>query len=414
MLLVNRQVDCLCDQNLYGCETCNAEAHERWLAFAERYPQDRLGQLMRRAIESGRATVVLGILQQARFDINAPCEPGKYGSVSPLMVALRANDLQITALIMGRPDLDLAQSLPKFDTWTWAQSSSLELLQLFLSFPTTKINQQDGNGKTLLHEVIQDLRGADKLAFLLESDDLLVDLAQYDGTSPLYQAALVGNEEAVELLLKHPVDVNNHNSDNLWSVLMVAVAGNHAAVVEKLLRHPEIDVNALSDRSETALHLAAVKGYEPMTTLLLDHTDTMINRKNHMGWTPLHNAVQNHQADIVRLLLARPDLEVNFVDQDRQTALHWAVMVGNSEEVRLLLEHPQQNTHITNRPAEQTATDLALSLGQTVTAELIRQQMETGPDADELSDQDDYEHRDYKGPPIKRTKPLIGDPPLPF
>jgi ankyrin repeat protein len=51
-------------------------------------------------------------------------------------------------------------------------------------------------------------------SFLLDRKTAIDDLKQNDGTTPLYQAALQGNLEAVTALLKFPIDVNNRNNYN--------------------------------------------------------------------------------------------------------------------------------------------------------------------------------------------------------
>ena len=411
---MKRYLTCLCDENADNCRSCEREANKRLLAYSKEYPGDKLGQLMERAIEDDRLYIVFGILKISNLDINTPVEPGKIGSASPLMIALKSNNPKIVSLLFGQQPFDLDKSLAEYESWAWVPAASEELFRLFVSHPNLDINQADGNAKTLSHVVVHDRERIEKLVYLLSHEDLLIDLNQYDNTTPLYQAALFGNSKAVELLLKYKVDVNNNNSDNLWSVLMVAVFRNHEKIVERLLQQPEIEVNIQSDRGETALHLAIKNGNEALGRLLLAHPDIEINRKDHMGWTPTHNAAQGNHSAIIKLLLLRQELKVNYVDKDRQTPLHWAVLADNLEAAQLLVEHQNVNAFITNRPEKHTAIDLAIMMNQADAANLIRLKMKTKPGMDELDEDDDYLERDYDPIPVKRIKPLIGDPPLPF
>ena len=73
---------------------------------------------------------------------------------------------------------------------------------------------------------------------------------------------MAGDLATVRALLANPVDVNNRNDDNGWTVLMVADGGDHVDVVAELVAHPEIDVNARGENDRTALHLAAERGHE--------------------------------------------------------------------------------------------------------------------------------------------------------
>lgn len=393
---------CLCQNNLVGCEACAARVREHGIAFAARNPQATPGQLIEQAIQQDLAEVVLGVLRNTDIDINQPCDPQRYDSVSPFMTALRAGNTRIVALIAGQPPFDLAQSLPKYERWSWVRTSSLEVLQYYLSIPGSDVNQKDGNGKTLLHEVVYDLGSQDKLRKLLSRPGIVIDPKQVDGTTPLYRAGLAGNASAFELLLTHGADVNNRNNDNRWAILTCAVAGDHIAIVECLLRRREIEINAADDIQNTALHIAAKRGHARMVELLLQHPDVQINLKNNMGWTPLSKAAFAGHVEVVRRFLDRPELEVNFVDQDRQTPFFHAASTGNLETVRLLLADPRTNAAITNRPARHTALDMAVALGFTAMAELIG---EHAGDTDELSPRDPYVERDVEPPPVFLIRP---------
>lgn len=409
---MNRKFGCLCEKNLADCDTCTHEAYKQWLAYTKHHQQGTLGQLMQRAIQESKAYVVLGIIQNTDLDINTPCEPDKYASVSPLLAALHANNPQLVSLILEHPRLDLAQSLPKYDTWTWAKTCSLEVLRIFLNYKKNDINKQDGNGKTLLHEIVQDKISLEKLTFLLKQHGLMVDIKQNDNTTPLYQAALWGNVNGVDLLLQYSVDVNNRNSSNQWTILMCSVAENHATIVEKLLQNPNIDVNAQDAYQNTALHIASERGYWRVVEFLLGHRDIKINEKNAMGWTPLSRATFGGHERIVKLLLDRADLEINFVDNDRQTALYWAVSTGNLDIVRRLLEHPEINVNITNRPASQTVYEIAVSLNYHEIADILIKKVASTHPADELSINDNYIQKIASHPQPEFIMPFIPDPPL--
>jgi ankyrin repeat protein len=364
---------CLCRNNDPGCETCAQQAREQWNAFAMQYPQATPGQLMEKAIEQGCNEVVLGILQNTGIDINEPCDPQRHGGVSPMMTALRAGNVRVVALIAGQPGFNLTKSLPAYERWDWVRDASLEVLRQYMAIPGSDVNQADGNGTTLLHEVVYDLDSQDKLQELLSQPDILVDAKQIDGTSPLYRAVLAGNVAAFRQLLAHGADVNNRNNDNRWTVLICAVAYDHFAIAEEALRSPDIGINAADDVEDTALHIACGRGLTRMVELLLKHPNIQINLRNHVGWTPLSKAAFAGHVEVVRLLLARPELEVNSVDQDRQTALFHAASNGSLDVVRLLLEDTRIDTAITNRPAGLTARDMAKALGFTAIAELIGQ-----------------------------------------
>jgi ankyrin repeat protein len=360
------------------------------------------GQLIEQAIQEDRPDVVLGILQNTDIDINQPCDPHRFDSVSPLMTALRAGSARMVALIAGQPRFDLSQSLPEHERWSWVRSSPLAVLQQYLGIPGSDVNQKDGNGKTLLHEVVYDLDSQDKLRELLSRLGIVIDAKQHDGTTPLYRAGLADNAGAFKLLLDRGADVNNRNNDNLWTILICAAAGNHIAIAEQLLRHRELEVNAADEIQNTALHIAAERGHTRIVELLLQHPEIEINLKNHMGWTPLSKAAFAGHIEVVRRLLGRPELEVNFVDQHRQTPLFHVASAGNLDLVCLLLADPRTNAAISNRPARHTALDMAAALGFTAIAERIGRH---DRDTDELSPSDPYIERKTDPPAVIRLRP---------
>ncbi len=347
--------------------------------------------LIEQAIQQDRADVVLEILRNPAFDVNQVCDPERYDSVSPLMVALRAGNAAMVRLIAGAPGFDLAASLPEYERWSWVRPVPLEVLRQYLRIPGSDVNLADGNGKTLLHEVVYDLGSEDKLRELLSRPGILIDARQGDGTTPLYRAGLADNAAAFKLLLDRGADVNNRNQDNLWTILLCAAAENHTAIAELALACPGIEINAVDDLQNTALHIAAGRGHERIVELLLRHPEIRVNLQDHRGWTPLSQAAFFGRAEVVRRLLARPELEVNYVDQDRQTPLFHAASAGQIDTVRLLLADPRTNSGISNRPARLTAFDMAVSLGFIAIAEEIGRH-DRG--IDRLSHGDPYLERD--------------------
>lgn len=326
---------------------------------------------MELAIEKDLPEVVFGILQNVDMNINAVCDPSRYGSQSPMMTALLANNKRMFALITAQLNFDLASSLPAYEQWVWVRTCSLEILLQYLEMPGVDINQKDGNGKALLHEVVADLTSEDKLHALLRQPNVVIDIQQVDGTTPLYRAALAGNVNAFEQLLDKGADINNRNNDNGWTILMCAAAANDIAVAEEILSHANADINLADDNLNTALHIAARYGHFAVIELMLKRPDIKINLKKNTGATALAEAALMGHADIVKHLLEKPELEINSLDQNGQTPLFLAVSVGNIEVVRLLLADPRIDVAITDRLGKNTALDMAKAMGFRKIVELM-------------------------------------------
>jgi hypothetical protein len=105
--------------------------------------------------------------------------------------------------------------------------------------------------------------------------------------TPLYRAVLARDLAEVRKQLAGGADVNARNSDNRWTVLMVAVGEGFSDVVAELLTSPAIDVNARAERDLTALHVATERGDQRAVELLLAHPGVDVNVKDNLGRTPL-------------------------------------------------------------------------------------------------------------------------------
>jgi ankyrin repeat protein len=233
-----------------------------------------------------------------------------------------------------------------------------------------------------------------------------------DGTTPLYHAAMTGDLDSVRRLLSLGADVNNANTDNRWTVLMVAVAEDRADVIAELLAQLGIEVGARDDLGATALHLAAQRGYERAAALLAEHPGTDPNAKDDLGRTALSIAAFEGHAAIVERLLADRQTDPNLVDTDRQTALHWAALAGRLQVVRALLADERTNPGIRNRPDGRTAQELAAGAGHAESADLLERRMRDDPGSDELAPGDSPGEPAEQEPIFYAERPVLESPGL--
>ena len=161
--------------------------------------------------------------------------------------------------------------------------------------------------------------------------------ANWDGWTPLHQAALEGGTDRVRQLLDDGAGVNARDQ-NGWTPLFWA-AGYGYAEVARVLLDAHTSVNEQDFNGNTPLHLAASgfsQGHADIVGALLA-TGVRGDARNNDGTTPLHLAAGYRNADIVRALLAT-DVSVDVQDKGGNTPLHLAIACEYSDIVRILLD----------------------------------------------------------------------------
>jgi len=149
----------------------------------------------------------------------------------------------------------------------------------------------------------------------------------------LMNAAHLGQERVVELLLQHGAEIDMESSKGV-TALMLATACGHARVVELLLqRGAQVDMQNSS--GNTALKSAAQEGHERVVEMLLRHS-AEVNLQDSDGATALMGAAQHGHERVVDLLI-RHGAEVNLQRSEGWTALMFAAHEGCPAVVRRLL-----------------------------------------------------------------------------
>ena len=92
-----------------------------------------------------------------------------------------------------------------------------------------------------------------------------------DGWTPLHLAAFMGHAEVARLLLARDAPVDAVSSNAMANTpLCAALAGRGSADVVRLLLDARADVNFRAALGVTPLHLAASRGADPLVQLLLE------------------------------------------------------------------------------------------------------------------------------------------------
>jgi ankyrin repeat protein len=169
---------------------------------------------------------------------------------------------------------------------------------------------------------------------------LLVGLAlaanAFAAKSPVADAAMAGNREAVRELIEQKADVNAPQADGATAIQYAAYRND--LELAGMLIAAGADVKARSREGATAMYLASINGSAAMMEKLLNAGGDA-NERGPQGETPLMLAARNGNLDAIRVLLAH-HAEVNAKEELRgTTALMWAAEQGHAEALRLLIQH---------------------------------------------------------------------------
>ena len=157
-----------------------------------------------------------------------------------------------------------------------------------------------------------------------------VDSVDPAGNTLLIIASRNGNEQMVEMLLRHhasPLKINKYGD----SALMLAALKGHLDIVTALVA-AGAEMNP--DDGWTALIYAAFEGHSEVVRFLLDK-GADIDAQAPNGATALMFAARNGHRETVALLL-QDDADYGIVNQDGNTALNLAIAAGQDEVADML------------------------------------------------------------------------------
>jgi ankyrin repeat protein len=168
---------------------------------------------------------------------------------------------------------------------------------------------------------------------------LLATLLIWSGPSaesPVADAAMRGDVDAVRSLLRVGEDVNAAQGDGMTALHWAAEAGD--APMAEVLLYAGANVGALTRLGDyTPLHLASRGGHAEVAALLLEKGADVEARTSTGAVAPLHFAARAGSPDAVSVLL-RAGADPNAVEDARgQTPLMFAAAGGRTEVVGLLM-----------------------------------------------------------------------------
>ena len=188
--------------------------------------------------------------------------------------------------------------------------------------------------------------------------------AQGDGMSALHYAAERGDVEMTEMLVYAGANVGATTRIGQYTPLHLASQSGSAAVVEALVKSGANVSARTTTTGVTPLHLAAATGNADVVKILLDHGADANAKDADWGQTPLIYAAAQNRSDAIRVLLARgadPRVTTKTIDIQKQSALDRAATERQRKVLEAAVPKGQQPTASQIQAAMQASRELFAS-----------------------------------------------------
>nr|CAH8829753.1 unnamed protein product [Trichobilharzia regenti] len=177
-----------------------------------------------------------------------------------------------------------------------------------------------------------------------------INIASYDGQTPLRAAAFNGNQDMVKLLLSYGADPDHQDAYGRTTLYMLALEGQ-LDMADLLLHCPApgvlprpgssrlIGANPVlsDDEGRFPLHVVTWLGHVDFVRLLLQ-AGTPVDIRDREGRTPLQLAAWQGHAEICHILLNEGNARVDAVCSQGATALCIAAQEGHLDVCKVLLQ----------------------------------------------------------------------------
>jgi ankyrin repeat protein len=188
--------------------------------------------------------------------------------------------------------------------------------------------------------------------------------AQGDGMSALHYAAERGDVEMTEMLVYAGANVGATTRIGQYTPLHLASQAGSATVVQALLKAGANVAARTTTTGVTPLHLAAATGNADVVKILLDKGADANAKDAEWGQTPLIYAAAQNRAEAIRALLARgadPRVTTKTIDVQKQSALDRAASERQRKVLEAAVPKGQQPTASQIQAAMQASRDLFAS-----------------------------------------------------
>nr|TKS11517.1 hypothetical protein D5086_0000072500 [Populus alba] len=200
------------------------------------------------------------------------------------------------------------------------QKGHLEVVRELLIFWLDPMDFLNEKGQNILQVAVES--GQMKIVDeILRNRDLeaLINEKDYDGNTPLHDAASMGFLSVARLLVSrcHVAASQRNEEGNL--PIHVACQKGHLEVIRELLTNWRDPTDFLNKKGHNILHVTAGSGQMKIVDEILGNRDleALINEKDYDGNTPLHLAAMYGRPKIVRALVSDKRVDKRIVNNEK-------------------------------------------------------------------------------------------------
>lgn len=266
---------------------------------------------------------------------NIPLDAKDSAGNTAVMYAGKANNITVcNQLFDAGVNINLQNNAGDSLLHIAALNGYLELTKELVSRKNIVIDVKDNNGKTPLH--IAGLKNNELIADLLLDNGAKINERTDLGNTIIAIAADSGNDSLLSRLIKRPgADVNICDTSRITPLMKAVTSGNRLSVI--MLLNSGAQTSSRDNCGQTALHFAANTDSLLITKDLLEKNHLLLNATDFQGNSPLHIALQNRHSSTAKLFIMYK-APLTIFNTQGNTPLHEATLINDSELVEIMLQ----------------------------------------------------------------------------
>ncbi|AFZ81299.1 ankyrin repeat domain-containing protein [Theileria equi strain WA] len=298
------------------------------------------------SIRNGNVNLVK-LLIKSGIPLNIKC-PHIRGYKSPLYIACETRNFEIIKLLLE------AGADPN---WKYHHRSTPTLIAYQYNSSWLETFLDYGAGSPLGKRwVIADVLSCSiskgdiaTISLLVERFPNILNCEHDIWSKPIIQAAKLGKENILQMLIEKGADVNNHDSYGITALHASSEEG-HLACMEILISN-KADLNKQDNGGRDPLHLACMENREEAVKLLISKGANPNVREKINGETPLMSCIRTRNEDLAILIINESCLlDYNICDNTGRNSLLYSLFFGQYRVSDLLTKKMSESANTNGKP----------------------------------------------------------------